>query len=72
MQAKIQPFINNATDGVHMICYSQGVYPYILFAIGSANSIVGRMMQQLTVASSALRFQWLIIIACIISVAMGD
>ena len=24
VQAKIQPFIENATDGVNMICYSQG------------------------------------------------
>ena len=24
VQAKIQPFVDNAIDGVHMICYSQG------------------------------------------------
>ena len=28
VQAKIQPFVTNATDGVNMICYSQGVCPY--------------------------------------------
>ena len=26
VQEKIAPFISNATDGVNLICYSQGIY----------------------------------------------
>lgn len=35
VQAKIQPFVTNATDGVNMICYSQGVCPYTYSGINS-------------------------------------